>query len=82
APYFRIFNPMTQGKKFDANGAYVRKWCPELNKLPNSFIHEPWMAPSNVLEYAGIDLGVNYPMPIVDHQEARMAALNALEATK
>ncbi|MEM7711975.1 MAG: deoxyribodipyrimidine photo-lyase [Cyanobacteria bacterium P01_A01_bin.68] len=82
APYFRIFNPMTQGKKFDATGEYVRKWCPELNRVPNLFIHEPWMAPANVLEYAGVDLGVNYPMPIVDHQEARAAALNALETTK
>ena len=82
APYFRIFNPMTQGNKFDPDGAYVRKWCPELSKLPNKFIHEPWTAPANVLEYAGVDLGGNYPEPIVDHQEARAKALEALEQTK
>ena len=82
APYFRIFNPMTQGKKFDSDGAYVRKWCPELSKLPNAYIHEPWTAPANVLAYAGVDLGDNYPEPIVDHPTARARALKALEATK
>ena len=82
APYFRIFNPMTQGKKFDAEGDYVRKWCPELAKVPKAYIHEPWTAPANILEYAGVDLGGNYPLPIVDHQEARERALSALEKTK
>ncbi|MGB0370771.1 MAG: cryptochrome/photolyase family protein [Opitutales bacterium] len=82
APYFRIFNPMTQGTKFDPEGEYVRRWCPELSKLPKKFIHEPWKAPANILEYAGVSLGENYPLPIVDHPEARKRALDALETTK
>ena len=75
SPYFRIFNPMTQGRKFDPNGDYVRRWCPELAQLPNQFIHAPFQAAPEVLARAGIKLGSTYPNPIVDHDQARKAAL-------
>jgi deoxyribodipyrimidine photo-lyase len=75
APYFRIFNPMSQGEKFDPNGDYVRRWCPELAGLPDKFLHAPFLAPPMVLRQAGIDLGTTYPKPIVDHMEARDAAM-------
>lgn len=82
APYFRIFNPVTQGKKFDPEGDYVRRWVPELAGLPADAIHEPWRAKPMVLEAAGVRLGHTYPEPIVDHDMARKRALGALEATK
>ncbi|VHO03847.1 deoxyribodipyrimidine photo-lyase [Candidatus Rhabdochlamydia sp. T3358] len=75
APYFRIFNPFTQGKKFDPKAEYVRQFVPELKKLPNSYIHTPHLAPKSVLEEAGVYLGKNYPYPIVDHDLARKRAL-------
>jgi len=77
APYFRIFNPMSQGEKFDPDGDYVRQWVPELRALPNEWIHQPWNAPENVLAAAAVQLGKNYPLPIVDHREARVRALEA-----
>jgi deoxyribodipyrimidine photo-lyase len=77
APYFRIFNPVLQGRKFDANGDYVRRWVPELALLPAEFIHEPWEAPAAELARAGVTLGETYPRPIVDHATARQAALAA-----
>jgi deoxyribodipyrimidine photo-lyase len=79
APYFRIFNPMLQGEKFDPAGGYVRRWVPELAGLPDTFIHRPWEAPAEVLATAGVRLGRDYPQPIVDHGEARNAALAALQ---
>ena len=82
APYFRIFNPTLQGQKFDATGAYVRRWVPELAGLPNEFIHEPTAAPMDVLATAGPTLGRDYPQPLVDHGEARVAALAALQAMR
>jgi deoxyribodipyrimidine photo-lyase len=75
APYFRIFNPITQGRKFDPDGTYVRRWCPELARLPNAVIHAPFEATSEQLEGAGVHLGLTYPLPIVDHGSAREAAL-------
>lgn len=78
APYFRIFNPMTQGEKFDADGEYVKKWCPELKDIPNKYIHKPWECPPLELQAAGVTLGEDYPHPIVDHKEARERALTAL----
>ena len=75
APYFRIFNPMLQGKKFDSNGDYVRKYIPELNRLPKKWIHSPWEAPKSVLCAAGVYIGENYPERIVYHDEARKKAL-------
>ena len=77
APYFRVFNPVTQGKKFDPNGDYVRRWIPEIARLPNKFVHQPWEAPQLVLMEAGIKLGATYPNPIVDHKQARETALSA-----
>jgi deoxyribodipyrimidine photo-lyase len=75
SPYFRIFNPVTQGRKFDPDGHYVRRFCPELARLPNAFIHAPFEAPPDVLAAAGIKLGETYPLPIVEHRTARQAAL-------
>jgi deoxyribodipyrimidine photo-lyase len=77
APYFRIFNPVLQGAKFDANGDYVRRWVPELAALPASDIHAPWQAPPLALAEAGVILGNTYPYPIVDHAKARARALGA-----
>jgi deoxyribodipyrimidine photo-lyase len=79
-PYYRIFNPVTQGKKFDADGAYVRRWVPELERVPARFIHQPWSAPGAVLEEAGVKLGHDYPHPIVDHAEARQRFLDTARA--
>lgn len=82
APYFRIFNPILQGQKFDAAGTYVRHWVPELARLPVEFIHAPWTAPPATLAQAGVSLGGNYPGPIVEHGEARAAALAALKSIR
>jgi deoxyribodipyrimidine photo-lyase len=78
APYFRIFNPVLQGEKFDPRGDYVRRWVPELAALPAQVIHAPWKAPAAVLAKAGVTLGETYPAPIVDHDAARERALAAL----
>jgi deoxyribodipyrimidine photo-lyase len=82
APYFRVFNPILQGAKFDPDGAYVRRWVPELDRLPTKFIHEPWEAPMDVLAEAALILGRDYPQPIVDHGEARAAALAAFKGLR
>ena len=82
APYFRIFSPIMQGGKFDPAGNYVRRWVPELAKLPEEFIHQPWEAPRSVLAAAGVTLDIDYPQPIVDHGEARVAALAALQTIR
>jgi deoxyribodipyrimidine photo-lyase len=70
-PYFRVFNPVTQGKTYDPDGEYVRRWVPELAALPTAHIHAPWEAPPLVLGAAGVSIGKTYPAPIVDHAEAR-----------
>jgi deoxyribodipyrimidine photo-lyase len=82
APYFRIFNPVTQGQKFDPAGAYVRRWVPEIAELPDPYLHAPWTAPEMVRRGAGVQLGTTYPAPIVDHKAARKRALDAFEAIK
>ncbi|WP_374569734.1 deoxyribodipyrimidine photo-lyase [Phenylobacterium sp.] len=82
APYFRIFNPVAQGEKFDPNGTYVRRWVPELARLPAAWLHKPWDAPAAVLAGAGVRLGTDYPRPIVDHAKARKRALDAFAAMK
>jgi deoxyribodipyrimidine photo-lyase len=82
APYFRIFNPVTQGQKFDADGVYVRRWIPELASLPNEYLHCPWEAPEQVLRSSGVQLGTTYPNPIVDHSEARNRALLAFREVR
>jgi deoxyribodipyrimidine photo-lyase len=81
APFFRIFNPTLQGRKFDPDGNYVRRWCPELAGLPTELIHSPFEADATTLARAGIVLGKSYPAPIVDHWSARKAALDAYQAT-
>lgn len=82
APYFRIFNPMTQGEKFDPNGDYVRRWVPEIAKLPTKYLFEPWSAPKEVQKATNVLIGHTYPKPIVEHKKAREAALQAYESTK
>ncbi|MBP6747600.1 deoxyribodipyrimidine photo-lyase, partial [bacterium] len=82
APYFRVFNPILQGEKFDTDGAYVRKWVPELAKMKSKYIHRPWEAPPLELIAAGVTLGENYPLPIVEHGEARNLALAAFQKLK
>jgi len=82
APYFRIFNPTTQAEKFDPDGAYVRRFVPELAGLPNAWIHKPHDAPEGVLRQAGIELGSSYPKPIVDHRTARARALEGFRQIK
>jgi deoxyribodipyrimidine photo-lyase len=77
APYFRIFNPVLQGKKFDPDGVYVRRYCPELAGLANSAIYAPWEEEEGLLGASGVRLGHDYPRPIVDHKEARARALAA-----
>jgi deoxyribodipyrimidine photo-lyase len=79
APYFRIFAPVTQGERFDPAGDYVRRWVPELAKLPTHWIQQPWTAPLEVLRVAGVALGQAYPRPIVDHATARAGALAAFK---
>ena len=76
APYFRVFNPMLQGIKFDPQGAYVRRWVPELTTVPNDFIHAPWKMPADVQRRVGCFIGKDYPAPLVDHALARERALN------
>lgn len=80
APFFRVFNPVVQGEKFDPRGRYVRRWVPELAGLPDLAVHRPWEAPPLVLRDAGVSLGRTYPAPILDHGAARKRALAAYQA--
>ena len=82
APYFRIFNPTTQGTKFDPDGNYVRKWVPEISRLPDRLIHTPWKAKAVDLAEAGIELGSTYPARVVDHAFARHRALEEYQRLK
>jgi deoxyribodipyrimidine photo-lyase len=82
APYYRIFNPMLQGEKFDPDGTYVRKYVPELAALRAPAIHTPWLASPADLRAANVSLGKTYPLPIVDHAAARERALGAFKALK
>lgn len=82
APYFRIFNPVSQGQKFDAQGKYTRRYVPELTTLPDKYLFSPWEAPINILQSAGIELGKNYPKPIVDLKFSRTRALEAFQSLK
>ncbi len=80
-PFFRVFNPVSQGEKFDPEGAYVRKWVPELANVPAKHLHAPWEAPPAVLAGAGVVLGKTYPKPLVDLAEARGRALDTYRRT-
>jgi deoxyribodipyrimidine photo-lyase len=82
APYFRIFAPVLQGEKFDADGAYVRRWVPELARLPDKYLHKPWEAPDILLRGANVRLGQDYPRPIIAHAEGRARALAAYAAMR
>jgi deoxyribodipyrimidine photo-lyase len=82
APYFRVFNPSLQSKKFDPEGHYIRTFVPELKRMPNEWIHEPWEAPADVLKRAGVTLGETYPKPLVDHFEEKLLALKAYDRLK
>jgi deoxyribodipyrimidine photo-lyase len=79
APYFRIFNPVLQGRKFNSDGDYVRRYVPELAALPPKFMHAPWEAPADVLQQAGVSLGDHYPQPMVDFKASREFALAAYQ---
>jgi len=78
-PFFRMFNPMTQGEDHDPDGVYVRRWVPELADLPDEYLNRPWEAPPEVLAQADVELGEDYPEPIVDHGEARARAQSAYD---
>ena len=82
APYFRIFNPITQGEKFDPQGEYTRKYVPEIALLPDKYLYKPWEAPAEILHAAKIELGKHYPKPIVDIPESRERALSAYKLIK
>jgi len=82
APYFRIFNPILQGEKFDPKGLYIKKWCPELVNIPDEFLHKPWEMPDELQNKKKIIIGKTYPYPIVKHEEARKAALEAFKELK
>ena len=77
SPFFRIFNPVTQGDRFDNGGDYVRRWLPELAGLPDAWVHQPSQAPDDVLRKAGVVIGQTYPAPIVDLKLSRVRALEA-----
>lgn len=82
APYFRIFNPVAQGQKFDPDGMYVRRWVPELCAVPTAYIHAPWRMPEEMQRKIGCRIGVDYPAPIVDHAMARARALAAYRQSR
>jgi len=82
APYFRIFNPILQGEKFDPKGLYIKKWCPELTNVPDNFLHKPWEMSEELQKKIKIIIGKTYPHPIVKHEEARKAALEAFQELK
>ena len=75
-PYFRIFNPVTQGQKFDPSGDYIKKYVPELKNFPLKFLFCPWECPADILKNINFELGKNYPFPIVDLKESRNRALS------
>ena len=77
APYFRIFNPISQSLKHDPQGVYIRRWLPELSRVPDEYIHEPWKMPREAQKAAGCEIGVDYPAPLVDHAERRDRVMQA-----
>jgi deoxyribodipyrimidine photo-lyase len=81
SPWFRIFNPVLQGKKFDPEGAYIRRYVPELTRLPAAAIHDPWLANTQEQGAAGCIIGRDYPAPMVDHAEARIRTMALYRVT-
>jgi deoxyribodipyrimidine photo-lyase len=82
APYFRIFNPVTQGERFDPEGTFVRRWVPELTAVPNRYIHAPWTMPAMTAALCGVEIGRDYPAPIVDRAIVRERTLAAYQAAR
>lgn len=82
APYYRVFNPVSQGEKFDSRGGYVRHWCPELARLPDAWLHRPWETPVEILACADVRIGRDYPEPIINHAMAREMALETFARIK
>jgi deoxyribodipyrimidine photo-lyase len=82
SPYFRVFNPVVQGNKFDPEGEYVRRWVPQLKWLQPRWVHHPWEAPERELRQARVVLGRDYPAPLLDHAAARHRALAAFEEVR
>ena len=82
APYFRIFNPVTQGEKFDPDGQYIKEFIPEIKDLPIKYLFSPWEAPKEILDNANITLGKDYPEPIIDLKSSREKALDAFKSLK
>ncbi len=82
APYFRIFNPILQSKKFDPDGHFIRRWLPELEKVPVDYIHEPWLLPVDLQHKTGFKPGRDYPLPIVDHAQVKERTLRAYQKSK
>ncbi len=80
APYFRIFNPILQGEKFDPGGEYTKQFVPELSLLPDKYLFKPWKAPDSVLKSSNVILGYTYPNPIIDLEASRKQALRAYES--
>ena len=81
-PYFRIFNPVSQSEKFDTEGKFIRRYVPQLAGLPDKLIHAPWEARPHELQGAGVELGANYPLPIIRHDEARARTLERFSVVK
>jgi deoxyribodipyrimidine photo-lyase len=81
-PWFRIFNPVTQSKRFDPDGAFIRQYLPQLAGLSGAAIHAPWLAKPEVLQKAGVVLGKDYPAPVVDHEDAREKTLARFQAIR
>jgi deoxyribodipyrimidine photo-lyase len=77
APYFRVFNPVLQGRKFDSTGSYIRRWLPELVDVPDKFIHIPWDMSPQLQRQTGCVIGQDYPEPIIDHRQAKDRTLTA-----
>jgi len=82
APYFRIFNPVTQGERFDPHGHFVRRWVPELAEVPDRYLHAPWTMPALTASLCGVEIGRDYPAPIVDRAIVRERTLAAYQAAK
>jgi deoxyribodipyrimidine photo-lyase len=82
APYFRIFNPITQSEKFDGGGEYIRRFVPELEKVPDSHLHKPWTMPPRMQEECGCRIGKDYPAPVIAHEDGRARALAAFAKIK
>ena len=82
APYFRIFNPISQGMKYDPNGDYIRRWLPELENVPDAFIHEPWKMPVDIQTESQCRIGVDYPSPMIDHSQGAAASSGGLWTRK